>query len=70
MGDQGQEALAILKAIGISTAGRKRKLRKRLTELEGIRKIEFNYILDTVSITYDSDKVTLAKIRNAIHAPR
>ena len=61
-----QEAVAIFKAPGMNISGQAQKLRKRMNELDGILQIEVNYILDTVSIVYDSDKLTLRKIRKKI----
>ena len=63
-----QEAVAIFKAPGMNISGQAQKLRKRMNELDGILQIEVNYILDTVSIVYDSDKLTLRKIRKKIGA--
>lgn len=38
---------------------------RRVNGLKGIVNVDINYILDTVSIRYDPDKVTLAEIRKA-----
>jgi copper chaperone CopZ len=53
-------------AQGMNIVGQAQKLRKKVNELDGILDIDINYILDTVSITYDSDRVTLPKIRKTI----
>lgn len=53
-------------APGMNVAGQAQKLRKKVNELEGIVEFDINYILNTVSIKYDSNKITLAKIRKTI----
>ena len=53
-------------APGMNVAGRAEKMRKKINQLEGILEFDINYILNTVSIRYDSDQVTLAKIRKTI----
>jgi copper chaperone CopZ len=63
-----QEAVAIFKAPGMNIAGQLQKLRKNVNELDGILHIQVNYILDTVSISYDSDRVSLSKIKKTIDA--
>jgi copper chaperone CopZ len=62
-----REAFAIVTAPGINIAGGAEKLSRELSKLDGILDIEINYILDTVSIRYDSDRVTLAKIKQKIN---
>lgn len=49
--------------------GEAQKLRKKVNELEGILELDINYILNTISIRYDSDKLTLAKIKETIGTP-
>ena len=66
MGERVQEAFAIFLAPGMNIAGRAEKLRSDFGKLDGILEFEINYILDTVSIRYDSDKLTLANIRSKI----
>jgi copper chaperone CopZ len=61
-----QAAVAIFKAPGLNNAGQVQKLRKKVNELDGILHIEVNYILDTVSISYDSDRVSLTEIKKTI----
>jgi copper chaperone CopZ len=62
----GQEAIAIFSAPGMNMAGRGQNMRLKLNKLDGILKIDINYILDTVSVSYDPEKVTLARIRKNI----
>jgi hypothetical protein len=59
-------AMVILKTQGMSTPGRARKLGIDLRKLKGISVVDFNYITDTVSIMYDSNKLTLDTIRNTL----
>ena len=53
-------------APGMNVPGEAQKLRKKANMLEGILELDINYILNTISIRYDSDKVTLAEIRKTI----
>lgn len=53
-------------APGMNVPGEAQKLKKKANELKGILELDINYILNTVSIRYDSDKVTLDKIRKTI----
>jgi hypothetical protein len=66
MVEVGQEAVAIFSAPGMNTAGRGQNLRLKLNKLDGILKIDINYILDTVMVSYDPEKLTLARIRKNI----
>ena len=68
MESRGQETVAIFMAPGMSVPGEAQKLRKKLNELDGILEFDTNYILNTVSVRYDSDKVSLARIRETIDA--
>ena len=69
MGNRGQGSVAVFMAPGMNVPGEAQKLRKKANELEGILELDINYILNTVSIRYDSDKVTLAKIKETIGIP-
>ena len=68
MENRGQGTVAVFMAPGINDAGQAQKLRKKLKELDGVLEFDPNYILNTVSVRYDSDKVTLAQIRETIDA--
>jgi copper chaperone CopZ len=63
---RGQEAVAIFFAPDMNVAGGAQKLREKVKALEGVLEVDINYILNTVSIKYDSDKVTLPKIRKSM----
>ena len=58
--------MVILKTQGMGIPGRARRLRSDLGRLEGIHEIYFNYIVDSVSIMYDSNKLTLDEIRSTV----
>jgi hypothetical protein len=60
------EALALFKVPGMNVAGRSQALREAIGKLDGVLQLEFNYILDTVSIWYDAGKLTLDRIREEI----
>jgi hypothetical protein len=66
MAKSGSAAMVILKTHGMGIQGRARRLRSDLGKLEGIREIDFNYIMDSVSIRYDSNKLTIDEIRSAV----
>jgi hypothetical protein len=59
-------AMAIFKTQGMQIPGRARQLRLNLRKLDGIRKVDFNYITDSVSIGYDANRLTLDTIRNTL----
>ena len=50
----------------MSVSGRARQLKKDVLELDGVLEIDINYIQDTVSVRYDSSKVTLAEIKRTV----
>jgi copper chaperone CopZ len=56
-------AVAIFTVPGMSVRGRAQKLRRDVGKLDGILRVDINYILDTVSIRYDADRLTLRKIK-------
>jgi copper chaperone CopZ len=62
----GPPAIAIFRTTGMDISGRARKLRLEVGKLDGILVVDFNYVMDSVSIRYDSEKLTLAEIRKAI----
>ncbi len=58
--------MVIFRVDRMSSRGRAKNLGLELGKLDGVRAIEFNYILDTVSIKYDGKKRTLGFIRNTL----
>ena len=57
-------AIAILKIPGMDNAGRAQQLRRAAESLDGILRLDINYIGDTVTIGYDTDKLTLAQVES------
>lgn len=66
MANGDQEAMAIFNIPGMSIPGRAQRLRREVGKLDGILAVDINYILDTVSIRYDANKLTLDRIRRRI----
>jgi copper chaperone CopZ len=67
------EATAILKLQGVSDSGQARRFRRTAAKLDGILRVDINYILDSVTVKYDADKLTSAEIKKKLarrnHAP-
>ena len=61
------EATAILKIQGMDNPGRAQKLRRALEELDGVRRVDINYISDTATVEYDADRLTLAEVKVLHH---
>ena len=51
---------------GMDNSGRTQRLRRTIGSLDGILKVDINYILDTVSIKYDANRLTLDQIRKIV----
>lgn len=51
----------------MNVAGRAQKLRGKVKALDGVLEVDINYVLNTVSIKYDSDKVKLPKTRTMMN---
>jgi copper chaperone CopZ len=66
MANRRREATAIFKIRGMSSPGRAQKLRLAVGKLDGILKFDINYVFDTVSMTYDANKLTLDQIKKKI----
>lgn len=66
-------AIAVLKIRGMSDSGQARELRRAAAKLDGILRVDINYILDSVTVKYDADKLTSAQVRKKLapsnHAP-
>jgi copper chaperone CopZ len=65
-------ATAILKTRGLTEPGQARRLRRASAKLEGIVRVDINYILGSVTVEYDADKLTSAQVKkmlaSSIHA--
>jgi copper chaperone CopZ len=60
------EATAILKIRGMSDSGQAKRVRRATDRLDGILRVDINYILDSVTVKYDADKLTSAQIRKKL----
>jgi copper chaperone CopZ len=61
-----REAKAFFKLRGMQDKGRSRRLKQALGEVDGVIKVEVNFILDTVSVEYDPDKLMLDDIKEKV----
>lgn len=64
-----EDATAILKLQGLNDSGRAQQLRRDADKLDGVLGLDLNYILDTLTIKYDADKLTLAQVREKLAKP-
>ena len=68
-----REAIAILKLRGIGNRGRAQRFRRTAAKLDGVLRVDVNYILDSMTVKYDADKLTSDQIKNKLalrkHAP-
>jgi hypothetical protein len=62
------DAIAILKIRGLSDMGRAQRLRLAAGLMDGVRRVDINYILDTATIRYDAAKLTLAQVKKKLGA--
>ena len=73
MTDGKGEATAILKIRGMSDSGQTRRFRRTASKLDGVLGVDINYILDSVTVKYDADKLTSDQIKKKLalrnHAP-
>jgi copper chaperone CopZ len=60
------EATAILKVRGMSNSGQARQLRRAAARLDGIVRVDINYILGSVTVKYDADKLTSTQIKQKL----
>jgi len=61
-----QEATATFRLGGMNNPGRSRRLRLAIGSFDGAVKFDINYILDTISIRYDANSLTLGQIRKKV----
>ena len=62
------KATAILKMRGMSDSGQARTFRRAAAKLDGVLQVDINYILDSVTVMYDADKLTPAQVREKLAA--
>jgi hypothetical protein len=60
-------AIAILKISGMDKPGRAQQLRRAAGALDGVLRLDINYIGDTATIEYDTDKLTLPQVESLNH---
>jgi copper chaperone CopZ len=60
------EATAFFKLQGGDESGQAERLRRALDKLNGVLEVNMNFILDTVSIRYDSEIVTRDQIKKKV----
>jgi len=61
-----RQATAVLKIHDLGEPGRADRLRRSAAGLDGVFEVDINYILDNVTICYDPDKLTFAKIKREV----
>jgi copper chaperone CopZ len=67
MGAGRGQATAILKIHGMDNSGRAQQIRRAADKLEGVFRVDINYIQDTATVRYDADRLTLAQIKSIHH---
>lgn len=60
------EAIAIMKMRVVSDTGKARRLRRAAASLDGILRVDINYILDSVTVKYDANKLTSAQVKKKL----
>jgi Heavy-metal-associated domain len=60
------EAIAILKLRGLNDRGQAQRFRRTAAKVDGILQVDINYILDSVTVKYDADKLSSAQIRKKL----
>jgi copper chaperone CopZ len=67
------EATVILKIRGMSDSVQAQRFRRTAGKLDGVLQVDVNYILDSVTVKYDADKLTPTQIKKKLalrnHAP-
>jgi copper chaperone CopZ len=59
-------AITILKMQGMSDSGQALRLRRAAAKLDGVFRVDINYILDSVTVKYDADKLTSAQVKKKL----
>ena len=67
MAAEKDEATVILKIQGMENPGRAQQLRRTAEKLDGVLQVDINYISDTATIKYDTDRLTLANVKSLHH---
>jgi copper chaperone CopZ len=61
-----REATAILKIRGMSDSAEVQRFRRASSKLDGVLRVDINYILDSVTVKYDANKLTSAQIKKRL----
>jgi len=61
------KATAVLKIRGMENPGRAEQLIRTAEKLEGVFRVDINYISDTATVKYDADRLTLADVKSIHH---
>lgn len=60
------EATAVLKIRGTGDSVRAQRLGRAAAKLDGVLRVDVNYILDSVTVKYDADRLTSDQIREKL----
>ena len=66
MTNSNHEATALFKMGGGNESGQHERLRRVICKLNGVLEVRVNYILDTISVKYDSDALTRDEIKKKV----
>jgi copper chaperone CopZ len=66
MSNLAPEATAFFKLEGGDESGGTEKLRRVLDGLDGVLEVRVNFIIDTISVRYDSDRLTRDEIKKKV----
>jgi cation transport ATPase len=66
MTNSNHEATALFKLEGGNESGQHERLRRVICKLNGVRDVRVNFILDTMSIKYDSNVLTRDEIKKKV----
>jgi copper chaperone CopZ len=60
------EATAVFKIQGMNSPGRAQRLKHAADKLDGVLRVDIDYILDTATVKYNPEKLTLAQVRKGL----
>jgi hypothetical protein len=66
MANLNHEATAFFKLEGGDESGGHEKLRRLLDGLDGVLEVRVNFIIDTISVKYDSDRLSRDEIKKKV----
>jgi copper chaperone CopZ len=66
MAEPRREATSVLKVKGMDDSGRAMRLRQAADKIDGIFQVDIDYILDSVTVRYDADKLTHAQVKRKL----